>query len=147
MKCKVCNADLLEGQSFCSYCGSKIEEASENPTETKQETNQPIIVTKEDPYAKNAKTGLIFGILSVAISCIGMIFGIIGIVNSAKGLKSTTSKGMAIPGLILSIVGIISSIFTIIYVIAFAYGMMLGFMDADIPTYALNILNTLSQIL
>ncbi|MBQ1272837.1 MAG: zinc-ribbon domain-containing protein [Clostridia bacterium] len=123
MKCNVCNAELRDDQSFCAYCGTKVENnaVAESPAqaETPVYTDAPASVsTEENPGKKNAKTGLIFGILSYVIPFVGLIFGIIGIVNSAKGLKSE-SKGMAIPGLVLSIVGTVENVIIILYTLFF----------------------------
>lgn len=118
MRCKVCNAELQEGQSFCSYCGTKIEQEERETepvfqaeptvtsetvtgTETAQQPKQ-----EKDPADKNALIGLILGICANVCCCIGLPVGIAGIVFSAKGLNSKTRKGMAIPGLILSIFSI-----------------------------------------
>ncbi len=119
MKCKVCNAELQEGQSFCSYCGTKIESEeqvaepvqqeqtviSEAVTET-ETTQQP--KQEKDPADKNALIGLILGICANVCCCIGLPAGIVGIIFSAKGLNSKTRKGMAIPGLILSVVSLLN---------------------------------------
>ena len=38
MKCNVCNAELKEEQSFCPYCGTKIEKQVESaPVESRTE--------------------------------------------------------------------------------------------------------------
>ncbi len=142
MKCNVCNAELSEGQAFCAYCGTKIESTSPSEAATEQATQTsqtsqipPVVIPQQavsavqnpqvsDDTAKNAKTGLIFGILAMAINCLGLIFGIIGLVNSIKGLRSATGKGMAIPGLILSIIGMVTSIFSVLYIFVFMIYMM-----------------------
>lgn len=134
MKCKVCNAELSEGQAFCSYCGTKVEaepvaeetvEASVQEQPATQEApvyevQQPAAQTvpvynppkpeenEKSPADGQALAGLILGICSLLLCCIGLPSGIIGIIMSAKGLKSKTRKGMAIPGLILSILAVIN---------------------------------------
>ncbi len=149
MKCNVCNAEITEGQAFCSYCGTKIEPpqtvTAETYATTESAVQQPVI-TSDLPASdttKNAKIGLIFGILSVAISCLGLIFGIIGLTNSIKGMKTPTAKGMAIPGMILSIVGIVSSFFSVIYLFAFIYGIAMGIMEESIPSYLITVVSNL----
>ncbi len=115
MKCKVCNAELKEGQSYCSYCGTKIEtevQPIENsvtqPIVTEVEPNVQSTAEKKNPADGHALVGLILGICSMVCCCIGLPAGIVGIVFSVKGLKSQTRKGMAIPGLILSILSVIN---------------------------------------
>ncbi len=116
MRCKVCNAELGEGQSFCSYCGTKIEtevqpstaQTTETPIVTSIEPNVQNTTGKKDPADGHALVGLILGICSMVCCCIGLPAGIVGIIFSAKGLKSKTRKGMAIPGLILSILAVIN---------------------------------------
>ncbi|MBO5213377.1 MAG: zinc-ribbon domain-containing protein [Clostridia bacterium] len=116
MKCSVCNSELQEGQSFCSYCGTKIE--AEQPAEAV--AAEATVVTPEEPSVQqnptetknpadtHALVGLILGICSMVCCCLGLPAGIVGIIFSAKGLKSETRKGMAIPGLILSILSIVN---------------------------------------
>lgn len=121
MKCSVCNAELKEGQSFCSYCGTKVEaEPVAEPNSSTDEVQQPAAQTISYTEAsKSSETenssadgqalaGLILGICSLTLCCIGLPSGIVGIILSAKGLKSKTRKGMAIPGLILSILAVIN---------------------------------------
>ncbi len=138
MKCKVCNAELSEGQSFCAYCGTKVEEAPipQQATEPAVEYVDPNATTvlspedspyqpqalqyyniptqetasseAKDPADKSALVGMILGICSLVLCCIGLPTGIVGIIFSIKGLKSKTRKGMAIPGLITSILAVIN---------------------------------------
>ena len=64
----------------------------------------PVQPTKADAYAL---TGLILGIVSGVCCCIpfiGLPCAILGIIFSAKGMKSTNRKAMAVIGLILSII-------------------------------------------
>lgn len=135
MKCKVCNAELSEGQSFCSYCGTKIEtevqpmeeNAAENTTVTAvepMEQNAQNTGNQKDPADTHALVGLILGICSMVCCCLGLPAGIVGIVFSVKGLKSKTRKGMAIPGLILSIHSIVTFFsFWVSFLAGFAEGL------------------------
>lgn len=72
----------------------------------------------------NATVSLTFGILSLLIPFIGLILGIIGIVFSRKADKeiartSETGKGMALAGLICSIVGLVTQLFIILGIAVF----------------------------
>ncbi|ERJ12207.1 hypothetical protein [Haloplasma contractile] len=72
----------------------------------------------------NALTGFILGLISIVawfLPFIGLPLTIVGIVFSSKGLKSTEKKGMAIAGLVLSI------IFLIVTVINMVLGAIMGF--------------------
>ena len=86
--CKNCGKELKEGQNVCPNCGT-------------------IIRSEEETTNKKAVTGFILGIISIVawlLPLAGYPVSICGIVFSSKGLKSTTNKGQAIAGLILSIV-------------------------------------------
>lgn len=68
-------------------------------------------LTKTNSYAK---AGMIFGILSVTCCCCGFPFGILGLVFSLIGLSQINAnpqlhegRGMAIAGLILSILSLL----------------------------------------
>jgi hypothetical protein len=68
------------------------------------------------PTNGNAITGLIFGILSITCVCAGLPVGAIGIIFSCIALSQINNnpgqkgKGMAIAGLVLSIVGVMISL-------------------------------------
>jgi hypothetical protein len=60
-----------------------------------------------------AITGFVLGITSICLSCVpivGAILAVIGIAFSVAGQKSVTSRGLAIAGLVLSIVAILSAV-------------------------------------
>lgn len=94
--CKYCGKELNESQDVCLNCGKKV---NENNTPTTDN--------------KNAVRGFILGIISI-IAWIIPLFGypvtICGIVFSAKGLNIKTNKGLAIAGLVLSIIFLIFTI-------------------------------------
>ena len=76
----------------------------------------------ENPNNGSAIASLILGILSIPLSCcygLGAILAIIGIVFGITSKKYNGNKisGMAMAGIICSILGLISSIFMIIYVV------------------------------
>lgn len=89
--CRNCGKELNEEQSVCLNCGVAV--ASATKTNSKVD--------------KNAIVGFILGLVSIVawlIPLFGYPVGICGIIFSAKGLKSSTNKGKAITGLVLSIV-------------------------------------------
>lgn len=95
--CKYCGKELTESQDICSNCGKKVDETN----------------TQATTENKNAIRGFVLGIISV-IAWIIPLFGypvtICGIVFSAKGLNIKTNKGLAIAGLVLSIIFLIFTI-------------------------------------
>lgn len=76
------------------------------------------------PTNGKAIAALVIGILSIIIVFIGFILGIIGIVFANKSFKeidmgATKGKGMAIAGLVTSIVGTVLHAFSILGFLAF----------------------------
>ncbi len=71
----------------------------------------------DEPGYGPALTGMVLGIISIFFPIVGLV----GIFFSIAGLKSVTRKGMAIAGLITSIIGILEIVLTVaIIVIAVA---------------------------
>lgn len=69
-----------------------------------------------------AVISLVMGILSLVCCCVGfgLPFGIVGIILSAISISSQKGKGVAIGGLVTSIIGTVFSLILIIYFV-FAY--------------------------
>lgn len=98
--CTNCGNELDANADVCVKCGALV----------KKKNNNNNAVESVD---KSANTGLGFGlgsILAWIIPLIGYPITICGIVYSSKGLKSETSKGKAIAGLILSIIFLIVTV-------------------------------------
>jgi len=96
--CANCGKELNEGADVCVGCGALVNKKAD---------------TLEEDVDKKAKNGMIFGIVSIIawiIPLFGYITTILGITNSVKGLKSESKKGMAIAGLILSIIFLLASV-------------------------------------
>ena len=71
-----------------------------------------------DPNRTAAIAGMVIGIVSVVLCCVpylSIALGITGLILSVKGMKSTTARGMAIAGLVCSIVGLALGIIYSIY--------------------------------
>ena len=70
-----------------------------------------------------AITGFVMGIISILLLCtfygsfINLIVGGLGITFSAIGRKSSTSRGLAIAGLIMSIIGVVISVLFVVIII------------------------------
>lgn len=89
--CGNCGKEVNEYQNVCLNCGVSI-----TPS-----------IKPNSKADKNALVGFILGLVSIIawlLPFIGYPVCICGIIFSAKGLKSTNSKGKAIAGLVLSIV-------------------------------------------
>lgn len=89
--CGNCGKELNEKQDVCLNCGVLI---TQN-------------IRTNNKFEKNAVIGFILGLISILVwllPFIGYPVCICGIIFSSKGLKSTTNKGKAIAGLVLSII-------------------------------------------
>ena len=89
--CRNCGKELNEEQIVCLNCGVS--------TNTIEKTN--------DKTDSKATVGFILGLISIIawfIPLFGYPVCICGIIFSSKGLKSSTNKGKAVTGLILSII-------------------------------------------
>lgn len=94
--CSNCGKELNEQQDVCLNCGVNIGKI------------QTVDNSIENPKAySNALTGFILGLVSILawiIPLFGFPITICGIIWSVGGLKSQKRKGLAIAGLVLSIV-------------------------------------------
>ena len=100
MFCKYCGSKLEENEgSFCKYCGAKLNENANQPTV------QPVASTTkktENPAQTYAILGLVFA----------FFFSLVGLIMSSIALKkyktqtSEDGKGMAIAGLVISIISV-----------------------------------------
>ena len=128
MKCKKCNAELLDSSAFCPYCGTKCEDPVIEIIDNmnyKKEMNQE----KDDEatcWAKFANVGNTLGIITIAtcwIPILGLyafLPGVPGIVFSSLGKKSRkiNVKEKAKSGFLKSLIGtILSFIIFIIWVV------------------------------
>jgi len=85
MNCKNCGAKLMEGEKFCKYCGSKIEENIQNNinVEPVKEVNEPIVLDKNE----NILLGTIGALIgSLAGAVIIILLGQLGFVASIAGV-------------------------------------------------------------
>jgi hypothetical protein len=98
---------------------------------------QPGYAAQPDPRRGQAITGFILGLISLILWVIpgiggflDILLGILGLIFSVLGLKSTTSRGLAVAGLVLSIIGLaITAIVVIIFLAA------LSALSHAYPTY------------
>lgn len=99
--CENCGSSLNEEQQVCLKCGVKVKDI---------QINNNAIATSEAKGKGSATAGFVLGLVSI-IAWIIPLFGypvtICGIIFSAKGLKCPSKKGMAVAGLVLSIIFLI----------------------------------------
>ena len=113
--CSKCQKELPEGAILCPFCGTPVEEGG--TSQATQGYSQPVEQPREDYSVKKTGNGLavasmVLGIVGAALfllpvipiilGVIGLIFGIIGVIGRNK-----PKKGMAIAGIVTSLVAII----------------------------------------
>ena len=136
MNCNYCGARLYKNAVFCAHCGAKVEQTSEQPKQelSKEflfeensttstptvENTQPTSTSTEKKFSGKAITGFVLSLAGFFIA--GIPCGVLGIIFSSLALgdikrKNYTGKGLAISGLVVSIVLLVISIFTTIHTI------------------------------
>ena len=100
--CYNCGNDIYEGDNYCTNCNAKL---NQTPTKPSIQFNQNIQGTNIQ-----AIIGLVLSIVGFAF--LGLIFSIIGLSNANK--LNQNGKGLAIAGIIISILRIILLMFLII---------------------------------
>ena len=107
MFCKNCGQQVEDNVESCPNCGAKVKEDTfAQNTQTYTNQNQPM----QQPVQKGTNGFAIAGfILSFFGGLLGLIFSIIGLV---KAKKEGSPKGLAIAGLVISIVWLV---FIILY--------------------------------
>jgi hypothetical protein len=77
-----------------------------------------------DPGKGMAIAGFVLGIISVCLLCTlygaisNLVVGGLGITFSLMGRKSTTSRGLAIAGLVMSIIGVVAALIWAVIIVA-----------------------------
>lgn len=128
--CPSCGAAVDEGDTFCSHCGTSLQQAAAPPPPPPAGPPYPPSGTAAypPPMMQSTKTNgmaiasLVLGILWISGvgSLLALIFGIIGKnqIDASRGRES--GRGMAIAGIVLGIVGIAGAILLVILIIAAA---------------------------
>lgn len=109
MKCPVCNNDLiikdLDGEKFflCTDCKKVYK-----PSDLMNIQNISANGENEDPRMALSICSMVLGIIGLLLSCIwiGIFPAVIGLIIAIIALATHRSKGMAIAGLVTSLIGI-----------------------------------------
>lgn len=121
MFCPKCGAPIADGANFCEKCGAPMEAAEETTTAWAEETNETAFYAQPaaPAVAKFSGKAIASFVLSlVGFLIAGLICGTLGIVFAALALNdfrkevSLKGKGLAIAGLVLSIIDVV---FMLIY--------------------------------
>lgn len=136
--CKQCGSELEDNALFCDECGARVEienkqeeinvqvttQATENQNigVAQQKVNDSVVKQPTQSQNETKKqsglgiVGFIFGILSFLSCGVFYIPEILGIVFCCVALSDKTKKhGLAVAGLILSIVGALICVALLIY--------------------------------
>ena len=112
MVCQNCGTNIDENQNFCPNCGA----AKADNSNTSEMTEQKIAETASQAWSGKAITGFVLSLVGLIIAALPC--GIIGLVFSAIALTQTVNKnlkgkGLAISGLVISIIDIVFGIVNI----------------------------------
>lgn len=122
MYCPNCGAEIPDGNAVCPKCG--VPTTIQNAAAT--------AMTTQNTY--NGSSGFVCGLLGFLLDWVpiaGLVLSIIGVSQSSKSLRAhknnaqiKSSKGLSTAGLILGIIGLITSIGFLIYEVI--VGILLG---------------------
>ncbi|MBR2705135.1 MAG: zinc-ribbon domain-containing protein [Clostridia bacterium] len=132
--CNFCGNVLNDGDKFCTKCGAVINDNNVSGQNVNTQTNynaQPNYNVNNNASNGAAVAAMIMGIIGLVFfwaPIIPLILGILALVFGIKGLNASNSlpqnkgKGMGIAGIVCgSIAMIIGFIYTIIWIMAFAF--------------------------
>ena len=117
MYCLGCGQNLEDGATFCKHCGTKTDNI--NAGTTQQSAPAPAS-TQSNTFAV---LGLVFAFL---MPILGIIFSAMGM-SKSKELNGN-GRGMAIAGLVISIVEIVISIVAVVIIMTFYGDILHNFM-------------------
>ena len=117
MFCRVCGKEINDEAVICPHCGCSVKD---EPTVSKSASGE-----KTGKSNVMSIVGFILSLVSLLISLFGtvatagLVLSIIGLVQCNQ--KGERLKGLAIAGLIVSIVSLIYTVYVLIYGIALLY--------------------------
>lgn len=112
MVCQNCGSIIDENQNFCPSCGA----AKADNSNTSEMTEQKVKDTAPQAWSGKAITGFVLslvGLIIAALPCgiIGLVFSSIAFTQTAN--KNLKGKGLAISGLVISLIDIVFGIVNI----------------------------------
>ena len=107
--CTECGKELASDAKVCENCGKKLVVEEVAPEVATQNNNQVNNTQAKDSNGL-AIAGFIISLVSLILCCgsiswLGLLFSIIGLVNSKK--VNEKNKGLAIAGIVLGVIGLI----------------------------------------
>ena len=134
MFCTYCGKEMADGFVICPGCGaSTAQNATHQQPDPSQMYAQPVVppvAAPKDERGGLAIAGFVVSLVSIVCCYFGVVTGIVGLILSILGMKSTTKKGLAIAGVIISAVAIFIWILYIAYIVLLtSSGFWDGFWD------------------
>ena len=131
MFCKNCGEQITDGALFCTNCGASVAEPPVQPAQ------QPVAPAYQQPVSNSGRgmgvAALVMGIVSCClfwipyVNTVCLLMCIAGIILSAISMKKAraagVSSGIAVAGLVVSIVGLVLS-FLFFFIYSAAIGML-----------------------
>jgi hypothetical protein len=157
MKCKKCEKEISKTDTFCQYCGTKVEEETETKVavvEKRKEKKEKVKAEKVEAVkvepvntTNNSQPGKGLAIASMSLGIVGIVFtffiGPLAFIFSLLGLifalVAKRKCGFKLAGLITSIVGMVLQVIATIIIIFFfsAFMTILGeYLDTDFYKYS-----------
>ena len=152
--CINCGAEMQDDVNFCPACGASQVAQEQAKTEAQSQPQQPYYGQPQQPYYGQPQpyaqqpyvpqgtapvkpfpalglVGMIFGILAIILTWflwyLGVVFSIVGLILSAIGVAKRNNyrlAGLAIAGLVCSIVALVLTIVSIILAFAIVAAVM-----------------------
>lgn len=104
--CTNCGRELTPGAVFCENCGVKNEVGAPAPQQTAQV-----------PQKKTNGCAIAGFIMSLLCGCLSPVALILSIIGISKSKTTGTGKGLAIAGTIISALGLILSILSLLFMV------------------------------
>ncbi|MDO5417522.1 MAG: DUF4190 domain-containing protein [Lachnospiraceae bacterium] len=126
MICSKCGHNNVDEAIFCEECGNKLGAGAPAPAQQPYAGQQPYVQNYQtyqpEPEQKGvgfAVTSMVCGILSLVLACcipyVPFILALIGVIMGAVSLHGhRKGKGMAIAGLVTSIISLIPAVLLVI---------------------------------
>ncbi|MBE7076296.1 MAG: DUF4190 domain-containing protein [Clostridiales bacterium] len=113
MFCSYCGKKVADTDKFCKECGAEIKKTAEvvDPVAETENTQVESNEVQTKKFSGKAIAGFVLSLAGIVFA--GMICGIIGLILSSIALKNIKNnenlrgKGLAIAGLVISIIDIV----------------------------------------